>query len=44
MEEEKKVASSMPPHEQPRPSLVLRPFQVGKCEHMVLDAVNEWCE
>ena len=44
MEEEKKIASNMPPREQPRPALVLRPFPVGKCEHMLLDAVSGWCE
>ena len=40
MEEEKKTAKNQPAHEPPRPALVLRPFPVGKCEHMVVDAVD----
>ena len=38
MEESK--SPSKPPHDPVRPALVLRPFPVGKCDHMVVDAVD----
>ncbi len=43
MEEEEK-SPSKPQQEPPRPALVLRPFPVGKCDHMVVDGVSWWCE
>ena len=42
MEESK--SPSRPPHEPGRPALVLRPFPVGGCEHMVVDGASGWCE
>ena len=39
MEEEIK-SPSKPQQEPPRPALVLRPFPVGKCDHVAVDGVS----